>query len=246
MLLSVIIPAYNEEKTIREIVEKVKSVPPRKEIIIVDDGSRDSTPRILDELKAGEQLSEYFSGFTIVHKSNGGKGSSLDAGVQAARGDIVIFQDADLEYDPADYEIVIQPIARGEVQAVIGSRILKKQNIWVGGKPSFAYLRNHIGIRLITWLTNVLFWNNATDYEGCYKAFRTSLIQKIPIEARGFEYDNELLCKIMRLGYKVKEVPIRYYPRSYAEGKKIKVRDGLIILWTIVKWRFKPFKIVEK
>ncbi|OGZ99941.1 MAG: hypothetical protein A3C07_02835 [Candidatus Sungbacteria bacterium RIFCSPHIGHO2_02_FULL_47_11] len=243
MLLSVIIPTYNEEKTIREIVDRVKRVPLPKEIVIVDDGSKDATPKILDEIRKSVRSDAYLAGVRVIHKKNGGKGSALKAGIAAARGDIIIFQDADLEYDPRDYPVLIRPIERGEVEVVMGSRLLEKQNIWVGGRPNFSYLRNHIGIRLITLITNWFFWNNATDYEGCYKAFRSELLKKIPIDADGFEFDNELVCKILRLGYKIKEVPIRYYPRAYEEGKKIKVRDGIKILWTIVKWRFKPFKM---
>lgn len=241
MFLSVIIPAYNEEKTIREIVDRVKRVPLPKEIVIVDDGSKDATPKILDEVQRSTRSDEYLAEVRVIHKKNNGKGSALKAGIATARGDIIIFQDADLEYDPKDYPALLEPILRGEAEAAMGSRLLEKQNIWVGGRPNFSYLCNHIGIRLITLCTNWLYWNNATDYEGCYKVFRAELLKKIPIEADGFEFDNELVCKILRLGHKIKEVPIRYYPRAYEEGKKIKVRDGIKILWTIVRWRFRSF-----
>jgi len=246
MLLSVIISVFNEEKTIREIVEKVRRVKIPKEIIIVDDGSKDFTPAILDELKAREMPNEFFQSYTIVHKINGGKGSAVKAGVAVANGDVIVIQDADLEYDPEDYHRLVEPIARGEVKAVMGSRLLQNQKIWFRGKRTWRYLINHLGIKSISWLTNLLFWNDATDYEGCYKAFRRELIQSIPIEANGFEYDNELICKILRLGHRVKEVPIHYYPRSYEEGKKIRVRDGFIILWTIFKWRFLPIHSTSK
>ena len=252
--LSVIIPAYNEEKTLRDIVDRVQAVMiPRNsvmeqeeetnntdlivlEIVLVDDGSADSTPDIMEDLKAHEKITNHFAGFTILRQKNAGKGAALKTGIAAAQGDMVLFQDADLEYDPQDYSVMIKPIMNGEVEAVIGSRFLIDQELFKS-KWNLAYLRNHLGIRLITLLTNVLYRFNATDYEGCYKAFKTSLIKSIPLEANGFEIDNELLCKIFRRGHQVREVPIHYYPRGYNEGKKIKFRDGMIILWTIIKWR---------
>ena len=252
--LSVIIPVYNEEKTLRDIVDRVQAVViPRNsvmeqeeetnntdlivlEIVLVDDGSADSTPDIMEDLKAHEKITNHFAGFTILRQKNAGKGAALKTGIAAAQGDMVLFQDADLEYDPQDYSVMIKPIMNGEVEAVIGSRFLIDQELFIS-KWNLAYLRNHLGIRLITLLTNVLYRFNATDYEGCYKAFKTSLIKSIPLEANGFEIDNELLCKIFRRGHQVREVPIHYYPRGYNEGKKIKFRDGMIILWTIIKWR---------
>ena len=252
--LSVIIPVYNEEKTLRDIVDRVQAVViPRNsvmeqeeetnntdlivlEIVLVDDGSADSTPDIMEDLKDHEKITNHFAGFTILRQKNAGKGAALKTGIAAAQGDMVLFQDADLEYDPQDYSVMIKPIMNGEVEAVIGSRFLIDQELFIS-KWNLAYLRNHLGIRLITLLTNVLYRFNATDYEGCYKAFKTSLIKSIPLEANGFEIDNELLCKIFRRGHQVREVPIHYYPRGYNEGKKIKFRDGMIILWTIIKWR---------
>lgn len=242
MLLSVIIPAYNEEKTIRKIVDRVRGVSISKEIIVVDDGSKDSTAAILDEMKNGADLSpDAANRLVIIHKKNGGKGSALKAGIAAAKGDIIIFQDADLEYDPNDYYILTGPIVSGEAKVIMGSRLSRRQNIWAKGTPTFKYLLNHLGIRSISWLTNLLYWNDATDYEGCYKAFSAELLKSFPIESNGFAIDNEIVCKILRLGLKIKEVPIHYYPRSYEDGKKIKIRDGFKMLWTIVKWRFKGF-----
>jgi dolichol-phosphate mannosyltransferase len=260
--LSVIIPVYNEEKTLRDIVNRIQAVviPLHSmvgqaqaagkaesvvlEIVLVDDGSVDSSPDILQDLKAHEQITDHFAGFTVIRQENGGKGAALKTGIAAARGNIVLFQDADLEYDPDDYPMMIKPIMSEEVEAVIGSRFLLDQNLFVN-KWNLAYLRNHLGIRMITLLTNVLYRFNATDYEGCYKAFSSSLIKSIPLEADGFEIDNELLCKIFRCGYQVQEVPIHYYPRSYDEGKKIKFRDGIIILWTIIRWRVKSMQLTK-
>lgn len=244
-LLSVIIPVYNEEKTVKKVVERVREVEVPKQIVIVDDGSTDSTPQVLEEIKNSFSPDNYNKKITILRKDNGGKGSAIKEGIKAAEGEIVIFQDADLEYDPQDYHIVIKPILNGEADAVLGSRLLKKQDLWVREGNWFVYFRNHLGIRLITLLTNWLYWYKATDYEGCYKAFyRTSLLQ-IPIEAQGFEYDNELVCKAFRLGLRFKEVPISYRPRSYREGKKIKFNHGMRMLWTIIKWRFAPFSVVK-
>ena len=162
MLLSIIIPAYNEEKTIREIVRRVKAVKLPKEIILVDDGSRDSSPSILDEIQASHRPEEYCEKITVIHKKNGGKGSALKEGIKASEGDIILFQDADLEYNPEDYYALIDPIVKGETVATMGSRLRLEQNIWAGGKKSIFYLRNHIGVFLMNFLTNWLYWQAAT------------------------------------------------------------------------------------
>ena len=150
MLLSVIIPAYNEEKTIARIADLARRVSVSKEIIIVDDGSSDGTAAILESLKAKECTDEIFAGFTVIRQKNSGKGSAIRAGIAAAQGDIILFQDADLEYDPEDYPLLIGPIREDRADAVMGSRILgKKNDFWVGGRPSFRYLRNHLGIHFV-------------------------------------------------------------------------------------------------
>ncbi len=241
MKISVIIPVYNEDKTIKEIIGRVVAVPISKEIIVVNDGSSDGTGDILEEIK-NDFKNDGNNVLRILHKSNGGKGSALRAGINEASGEIIIFQDADLEYDPGDYPSLIAPILNGGYFGVMGSRfLLSGQNIWAEGRPTLRYLLNHLGLRAITFLTNILYSNDATDYEGCYKAFRTEVLRSFPIEADGFEIDNEIICKIFRRGGKIKEVPIRYYPRTYGKGKKIKPKDGFRILWTILKWRFRSF-----
>ena len=191
----------------------------------MDDGSTDGTR---DTLKAtsGIQL--------IFHERNLGKGGALKTGIARATGDIVIFQDADLEYDPNDYPAMIEPLLEKKVSVVLGARISphkderrKKSYYWA------AWLGNH----LIAWMTNWLYWNNARDYEGCYKAVLTSVLKQIMVNTNDFDYDNELICKLLKKGYKTIDVPIHYNPRSYHAGKKIKWHHGFKILWTIIKYR---------
>jgi dolichol-phosphate mannosyltransferase len=233
MKLSVIIPAYNEEQTIEAVVRRVQAVnlgPLGKEIIVVDDGSTDSTMGVLKGLPGIH---------CIRHARNQGKGAAVTTGTQAATGEIVIIQDADLEYDPEDYPAVIQPILDGRCDAVLGSRFLMERPVFFGKRPS-PYFSHYIGNLAIVFLTNLLYGQRFTDYEGCYKAFTRALLVSTPVSAKGFEFDNELICKIMRKGARIGEVPIHYKPRTYQHGKKITWRHGLIMLWTILKWRILP------
>lgn len=231
--LTIIIPAYNEEQTIEAILGRVQLVDIgdlEREIIVVDDGSTDSTREILKR-HAGIQV--------VLHARNMGKGGALRTGIRAATGDIVIFQDADLEYDPNDYRALIDPILAGETEFVMGSRFLLKSPKFIfGGKSPF--FTHYIGNKVVIWLTNLLYWNRATDYEGCYKAVTRRLLLALSIQSNGFEFDNEMICKALRLGHPIVEVPIRYAPRSYGEGKKITWRHGLKMVWTIIRWRFRP------
>jgi len=231
MKLSIIIPAYNEAGTIATIVHRVQSVdlgPIEKEIIVVNDGSTDDTEQVLKGLSAVRHIS---------HERNAGKGAALAAGFQAATGGIVLIQDADLEYDPEDYPAVIRPIVEGHSDVVMGSRFILYKPKFFGTRRS-PYLSHYIGNMLITSLTNLLYGQRFTDYEGCYKAFRRTVVAATPVKARGFEFDNELICKLMRKGTRIVEVPIRYTPRTYESGKKITWRHGAIMFWTILKWRF--------
>ena len=230
--LSVVIPVYNESRTIVDVVSRVKASIAQQnldaEIIVVNDGSKDDSAEIIKTIP----------GIIFVNKEkNGGKGSAVKAGFAVARGDILLIQDADLEYNPDDYTAVIEPILKGETEVTMGSRFLKEKIVFFGKKKS-PYLTHYIGNRMIIWLTNLLYWNNATDYEGCYKAFTIEVIRSIPIRSNGFEYDNELICKILRRGYKIREVPIEYNPRSYESGKKITWRHGVRMLVAIIKYRF--------
>lgn len=227
--LSIIIPCYNEKNTIKRIIDLVqKSSLPNieKEIIVVDDGSTDGTQDIIKTIPG----IKYF--FNV---KNLGKGSAVKIGFQEATGEIVIIQDADLEYDPNEYGAMIAPILRGNAEAVLGVRIFpnhdlrrRKSNYWL------AWLGNHC----ITWLTNILYDNHAGEYECCYKAFSKKLIDRIHVKTNNFDYDNELICKALKLGYKTVNVPVHYYPRGYSEGKKINYKHGIKILWTIIKYRF--------
>lgn len=231
MKLSIIIPAYNEGNTVAAVIQRVESVTLEgmtKEIIVVDDASTDCTAEVLKGIR---------NIHAIRHSRNAGKGAALSTGIHAATGEVVIFQDADLEYAPEDYPVLLQPLIEGQCDAVMGSRFLRERPVFWGSRKS-PYLNHYIGNLLIIWVTNILYGKRFTDYEGCYKAFRRSVLLDTPIEATGFEFDNELICKVMRKGVRITEVPIQYHPRTYEQGKKITWRHGLVMLWTIAKWRF--------
>lgn len=233
--LSVVIPAYNEAATIADTIERVKTAeigPLDLEIIVVDDGSTDRTGEILGAMSGIR---------TVFHERNRGKGGAVKTGFRAATGDVLLIQDADLEYDPGDYKTVLQPILEGRVEAVMGSRFVFERPRFFSGEAKSPFFTHYVGNLIIIALTNVLYGNSATDYEGGYKAFTKRLVDSIPIEADGFEYDNELICKLLRRGHRIEEVPISYRPRTYEHGKKIGWTDGLRMVWTIVKWRFRRF-----
>lgn len=230
--LSIVIPVYNEEKWIERVISVVQESLARQgieaEIITVNDGSRDRTAEVLSRV----------AGIRFINRSaNGGKGAAVKTGLSAAIGRFVLIQDADLEYNPDNYTRILEPLRRGETRVVMGSRFLKEKPVFWGKRKS-PYFTHYIGNKLIVFLTNLLYDQQATDYEGCYKAFDRTLVQSIAIASDGFEYDNELIGKILRRGHRVVEVPIDYRPRSYEEGKKINWRHGLRMLWTIVKYRF--------
>ncbi|HOW58881.1 MAG TPA: glycosyltransferase family 2 protein [Candidatus Omnitrophota bacterium] len=231
--VSVIIAAYNEAKNIAEVIRRVQAVALfgiEKEIVVVDDGSTDGTR---DILRQTANVRAFF------HEKNQGKGGALKTGIANALGDVFILQDADLEYSPEDYAVLLKPIQEGRTELVLGSRFsLQGPKFFTrNGDP---FVSHYIGNKIIIWLTNLFYGQSVTDYEGCYKAFTRSLFDKVKVQASGFEFDNELVCKSIRLGYKIAEVPIQYRPRLYSEGKKIKWTDGIRMLWSILKWRFWP------
>ena len=232
--LSVIIPVFNEEETITELIGRIKrvSLPGlEREIVVVDDGSTDRTREILKKM---DDIRSFF------HDGNRGKGAAVKTAIRHSTGDLILVQDADLEYDPEDYHALLEPILTNGTQFVMGSRFLhqKPHFFTPKGDPFFSH---YVGNHIIIALTNFLYGQKKTDYEGCYKVFTRSLIESIAVETNGFAFDNELICKALRRGYPIVEVPIRYRPRLYLEGKKITWRDGIVMLWTILKWRFLPF-----
>jgi glycosyltransferase involved in cell wall biosynthesis len=224
MKLSVIIPVYNEENTIQEILQQVRAVDLVYEIIIVDDGSTDRTRELL---KAEESQ----PGTTVIYQSvNQGKGVAVRTGIDRATGDIILIQDADLEYDPRDYPVLVRPIVEGRVKVVYGSRFLG---------PRKAMLFWHmLGNKALTLVTNVLYNTILSDMETCYKVFRADVIKGIPLRSKRFELEPEITAKVLKRGHRIFEVPISYYGREYSEGKKITWREGPKALWTLIKYKF--------
>ncbi len=223
MLLSVIIPAYNEIEFIDEILRKVKETPYDKEIIVVDDCSTDGTRERLNELNAADGV------VAIFQEKNQGKGAALRRGIAAATGDIVLIQDADLEYDPREYPVLLGPILEGKADVVYGSRFL-------GGPHRVLYFWHYVGNSMVTLLSNMFTNLNLTDMETCYKVFKKEVIKTITIESDRFGVEPEITAKVARGRWRIFEVPISYYGRTYEEGKKITWRDGIKAFFTIVKY----------
>jgi glycosyltransferase involved in cell wall biosynthesis len=223
-LLSVLMPVYNEERTLRKVVEAVQEVPIDKEIILVDDGSRDDSAKIMDGLADGDRVRAFH------HARNMGKGAAVRTAVGHARGQLVLIQDADLEYDPHDYLALVQPILEGKSDVVFGSRAFSSHTAY-----SFWFV---MGNKLVTLATNVLFDCYISDMETCYKVMRREIAQDLNLKSRGFEIEPEITAKLIRSGHRVYEVPISYAARSRAEGKKLTWQDGLKALRTLVRYRF--------
>ncbi|MBI5523926.1 MAG: glycosyltransferase family 2 protein [Desulfarculus sp.] len=221
MKLSVIIPAYNEEAYIATVLERVRAVAIPKEIIVVDDGSKDATAAIVQR-QAGEDLT------LVRHGQNRGKGAAIRTGLMRASGEVVIIQDADLEYDPQDYHAVVGPIMRGQARVVYGSRVLKPAN-------RYSYLSFYWGGRLVSLATNLLYGSRLTDEPTCYKAFETPLLKSLDLACTGFEFCPEVTGKLLKRGVAIHEVPISYTPRNKGQGKKITFLDGLEAIWVLVK-----------
>ncbi len=224
MLLSVLIPAYNEINSIDILLEKIQAVPIDKEIIIVDDGSTDGTRERLDTFRSIPNVK------VVFHEKNQGKGAAIRTAILHMTGDIAIVQDADLEYEPQDYLALVKPIAEGSEQVVYGSRFLKPEN-------RHSYFSFYIGGQVVTLLTNILYNQRLTDEPTCYKVFDAAFLRSIPLDCTRFEFCPEVTAKVAKRGIRIKELPISYYPRSIAEGKKISWLDGIEAIWVLLKYR---------
>jgi glycosyltransferase involved in cell wall biosynthesis len=244
MKLSIIIPVYNEIETIAEILARVRGVPLQiaiwggeahmetltldREIVIVDDGSTDGTRAYLDTLRDAPDLR------IIFHEVNQGKGAAVLTGLQHASGDIMLIQDADLEYDPRDYPALLQPILERRTEVVYGSRFR-------GGPAKAMFFWHMLGNRFLTFVTNILYNTILTDMETCYKVFTREVAEQLRLQAPGWGFDPEITVQILLRGYRIYEVPISYTGREFTEGKKISWQDGLTVLWTLLKYRFTGF-----
>jgi glycosyltransferase involved in cell wall biosynthesis len=227
MKVSVIMPVYNEAATIGRIIDKVMSVPLDIELIVVDDASTDSTPSILTL----GILVRHPSIIILTHTANQGKAAAIKTAIPHCTGGIITIQDGDLETEPHDLIHLTAPIIEGEAQVVYGSRYLN---------PNEAHLYRfyQIGGRLLSWAVNILYGQNITDEPACYKVFRADILKSVKLDYDRFEFCPEVTAKVSKLGYKIKELPMNYYPRSFAEGKKLNWKDGFKALWVLIKYRF--------
>ncbi len=222
--VSVLVPVYNEAAHLDELLESIHASPVQKEIIIVDDGSTDGTRQKLEALPPVDNVT------IVFHEKNCGKGAAIRTALAYARGEYVLIQDSDLEYDPQDYAVLLQPLKDGVANVVYGVR---------PDRPERG-LRFFLGAKLLTHLTNLLYGAGIHDEATCYKAFRRSLLERMQLQCHRFEFCPEVTAKLCRSGEKIAEVPISYHPRSAVEGKKIRHSDGWLAIWTLIRYRFVP------
>jgi len=223
-LLSVVMPAYNERDTIEEIIRRVLAVPLRIELIVVDDASTDGTREIL------QRLAPALGFMLLTQPDNRGKGAALRRGFAAVQGDIVVIQDADLEYSPEEYPQLIELISAGRADVVYGSRFIGRHRVFL--------FTHYVGNRMLTMLTNMLYNTILSDMETCFKAMRVDVLRSMSLRSNRFGIEPELTAKIFKRGYRVYEVPITYDGRGYEDGKKITWKDGVVAVWTLLKYRF--------
>jgi glycosyltransferase involved in cell wall biosynthesis len=225
MDISVVIPVYNEESTLQKIFTLIKKTRIPSEILIIDDGSTDSTSQII------KQLQEDPSVRVITFPVNRGKGAAVSAGIKAAHGEIIILQDADLEYNPGEYKKLLKPFEKNHAEVVYGVRFMTT-------KKETSYFLHFIANKILTQITNILYKSNLNDMETGYKIFRKDIFEQLQIKADGFDFEPEFTAKLLKRKIKIYEVPITFKPRNYAQGKKIKLFDALVAVWTLIKFRF--------
>lgn len=236
MKLSIIIPVFNEQKTVEEIIKKVNKVKlpseVSKEIIVVDDASDDDSGERVRNLKPKIKNLKL-----IFHKVNKGKGAAVKTGIKNSSGDVILIQDADLEYNPQDYPRLLGPILKSKVKVVYGTR-LKNFPLKLFGKRKTPLFTHYLGNKMLSFFTRVLYGSSLSDMETCYKVFKREVLDSFKLSAKRFDFEPEITAKVLKKGYKIYEVPIKVAPRGYDEGKKITWKDGLVAIWTLVKYKF--------
>ena len=233
--ISIIVPVYNEEKTVRQLLNKVISVkiPLKKEIICIDDGSTDNSANIIKEVITNNKNSD----IKYIFKKNQGKGSAIKKGFEIATGDIILIQDADLEYNPNEYLLLIKPLMEDKAYVVYGSRFLNLKFKLFGKNKTIMPL-HYFGNKFLTFITNLIYNSSITDMETGYKVFKKNIIKNIKINSNKFNFEPEITAKLLKRRIKILEVPVTFNPRSFKNGKKITIKDGVLALWYLIKYRF--------